>query len=111
MAARIMLDNRTWIVMRTHPSMPAGIIAHVEVTTPEGHKVWKYRAVRWAPEPSARTLIGYYDTVDQADTAVPVVRPVIETSRSDRSFARYPDHPVRAPSSVPRGFKRGVSEV
>jgi hypothetical protein len=100
MAARIMLDTHTWIVMRTHPTMPAGIIAHVEVTTPDGTRVWRYRAVRWALNPADRTLIGYYDTVDQADEAIPVVRPVIETSRSDRSFARYPDHEVRRAGSL-----------
>jgi len=100
MAARIMLDNKTWIVMRAHPSLPAGIIAHVEVTTPDGNKVWKYRTVRWAADPRDRTLIGYYDTVDLADASVPTVRPIIETSRSDPSYARYPDHHVRKPGSL-----------
>jgi hypothetical protein len=58
MAARITLDTKTWIVMRTHPTMPAGIIAHVEVTTPDGSRVWRYRAVRARKNPAERILRG-----------------------------------------------------
>lgn len=95
MPGPIMFDNKTWIVMRAHPTLPSGIIAHVEVINPRGNKVWKYRAVRWAADSKDRALIGYYDTLDQADAAITNVRPIIETSRSDPSYAKYPDHPIR----------------
>jgi hypothetical protein len=95
MPGPIMFDNKTWIVMRSHPTLPSGIIAHLEVTDPRGNKVWKYRAVRWAADSKRRALIGYYDSLDQADAAVTNVRPIIETSRSDPSYAKYPDHPIR----------------
>jgi hypothetical protein len=91
--ARIILDLHTWIVMRLHPSLPAGIIRHLEVTDRHtGARVWRYRAVRWAMNPDDRTLIGYYDDIEQADRAIPSTRPIIETSRTDKSFAVYPDH-------------------
>lgn len=74
--------------MRYDEAVPAAIIRKVHVTTNNGCAD-KYRAVTFALESAGREVIGYFDSLEDADA--PVLWPNREFAAKDKRFAGYPD--------------------
>jgi len=56
-----------WVVMRNSPSLPKAVVRFFEAT--ERSPAF-YRAATWAPRSEERELIGYYPTLELADSAI-----------------------------------------
>lgn len=67
----IRVERRMWVCMRNDPVLPKGEIRLVRVTPMAGGPTEeKYRAVTWALDSVDRRLIGYYDSLEEANRAV-----------------------------------------
>ena len=74
--------------MRYNESVPAAVIRKVHVTA-NGGCADKYRVVTFALESAERELIGYFDSLEDADASV--LWPNRELAAKDKRFAGYPD--------------------
>lgn len=63
----IRVGESEWIVMRDSVREPVAVI---RVVTMGPRKESFYRVVTWAPTSDARSLVGYYRTLEEADRAV-----------------------------------------
>jgi hypothetical protein len=63
----IRIGEAEWIIMRESTSEPAAIVRVVRIGPRNGAF---YRVVTWAPTSEARTLVGYFATLAEADRAV-----------------------------------------
>ena len=63
----IQIGAEEWIVMRNSPSRPKGVVRFFAATD---RSPAFYRAVTWAPRSEDRALIGYYPTLELADSAI-----------------------------------------
>jgi len=63
----IRLSDDEWILMRDSQSEPAAIVRRLSMG-PRNQTY--YRVVRWAPASKDRQLVGYFQTLAQADRSV-----------------------------------------
>lgn len=67
--APIEVDLNTWILMRTSPTQPVAIIERV--THENG--ITRYMLYKWTTNPTARRLIGVFDSLATADNEIPYI--------------------------------------
>lgn len=63
----IRISDGEWIIMRDSNREPVGIIRTVKLGPREQTF---YRVVTWAPTSGGRELVGYYDSLDEADRSI-----------------------------------------
>lgn len=67
----IRISRVEWVCMRNDPCIPKAIIRLVTLTPPDGgDQIQKYRAVTWELDQADRRLIGYFDSLHGANSAV-----------------------------------------
>jgi hypothetical protein len=72
----IRYDRNTWVCMRNDPILPKAIIRRVTLrNTATGMTADRFRVVTWSLDPGDRTLVGYYETLTEANAAVLYTRP------------------------------------
>lgn len=67
--APIEIDLNTWIIMRHSPTQPVAIIERV--THENG--ITRYMLYKWPTNPTARRLVGVFDSLTSADDEIPYV--------------------------------------
>lgn len=77
-----------WVVMRNSMREPAAVIRALELGA-RGRRY--FRVVTWAQTSTHRTLVGYFETLEQADQSVLFDQPTATTPAGDRGAA-YPDY-------------------
>ncbi|WP_449281266.1 hypothetical protein [Leucobacter sp.] len=63
----IEVDLNTWLIMRTNPTQPSALVERV--THENG--ITRYMLFTWSSNPTARRLIGVFDSLDAANEDVP----------------------------------------
>lgn len=67
----IRISRVEWVCMRNDPVIPKAIIRLVTLTPPNGgDQVQKYRTVTWELDQVDRKLIGYFDSLQDANSVV-----------------------------------------
>lgn len=67
----IRVSRVEWVCMRNDPVIPKAVIRLVVVTPPSGgDQVQAYRVVTWAEESRDRKLVGYYESLQDANSVV-----------------------------------------
>ncbi len=59
------ISDAEWIIIRDSPRLPAAVIRRLDH---DGLPIW--RVVTWAPSSEGRRLVGYFNTIEEADQAV-----------------------------------------
>jgi hypothetical protein len=67
----IRVDRRQWVCMRNDDVLPKAEIRYVRRTPMDGGPtIEQYRVVTWALDSEDRRLIGYYESLEEANRAV-----------------------------------------
>lgn len=70
----IRISRVEWVCMRNDPVLPKAVIRLVTVRPRigerEGGPCERYRVVTWAPDSADRMLVGYFDSLGEANAAV-----------------------------------------
>lgn len=70
----IRISRVEWVCMRNDPVLPKAVIRLVTVRerrgTDEGPPCERYRVVTWAPDSADRLLVGYFDSLAEANAVV-----------------------------------------
>jgi hypothetical protein len=64
----VQVTDCEWVVIRNYADMPAAVIRRFDATASHGTY---FRVVTWRPTSAGRELIGRYESLKDADRAVP----------------------------------------
>jgi hypothetical protein len=62
------ISDCEWVIVRNYPDIPAALVRRFDATP--DHSTY-FRVVTWRPTSSGRVLVGRYETLKDADRAVP----------------------------------------
>jgi hypothetical protein len=79
----VQISDCEWVIVRDHPDAPAAIIRRFDATA--DHSSY-FRVVTWRPTSAGRVLIGRYESLKDADRAVPFSAGKLEAP--DRMWAK-----------------------